>query len=564
MESISSDMCSNNFKPIRGASQYSVLHLSEILSSDKFKMKVGDIPGSKFNFWGSKLHIEQIHAMSRHGVKEAQSLNKTLGYDKNQEFYIYGNGILTQEEDFLEPDENGVVTIGDNNFYLPASAKQNESSKEFSHEKSFQFLESGIEFFDWVSLFIKVHSKVGHMALSFMFASLYRDIFKEEGYKIFPHFSIFALPDSGKTGMANSISSFFGNMQQTNLRAGVTIASFDRKIELYNNALILLNEFNLANPNVQKARLDEYLVGTYDYQAREKTVNGKTRQAIPNSSMMTIGQEQFWHREALASRCVIQVMTPFTRTMEAREAFNDLKAMESEGVSHFNRIFFSQRGLIRLHLREFVEKIYEYFKDKCDPLTTNRLLENWSMIVAPLIILIEKKVIRYPMTKKEILKYAIDCIEDASQRMLNEGVLNIFFSFIASEYGPRKLLSHQDVWVYSKENQLRIKLSTCHKAFESYLNRENFGIENKSKNDLLARLENHPAHLKTTKGIQVGWKMNQMGNIAYNGAAKATPACTGSKVVVLDYGKMDGFTLPEISWGDNEEAHEAVKLALQN
>ena len=328
--------------PVRGKEQFALFHNSDIISGDSFKKKIADIPGAKFNFWGQKNHIEQLHAMNRIGVKEAQSLNNVLGYSKNQNFYVYGNGVLTPEGDFVHVDEYGLVKYEGEEYYLPAFSKFNIDSTGYELEKAFKYSEGEITFEEWSTLFIKVYGDPGHMILAYLLTALYRDLFRDEGYNVFPHFSVFAPPESGKTALSQSLAYFFGQLKQTNLRAGVTVASFDRKIELFHNALIVLNEFNLSNKRVQQMKLEEYLVGIYDYQGREKTVNGKSRQAMPNSAVMTIGQESFWHREALASRCIIQELPSGKkiRTQEERDNFIALKDLEAEGISHLNSIFF--------------------------------------------------------------------------------------------------------------------------------------------------------------------------------------------------------------------------------
>lgn len=544
--------------PVRGKEQFALFHNSDIISGDSFKKKIADIPGAKFNFWGQKNHIEQLHAMNRIGVKEAQSLNNILGYSKSQNFYVYGNGVLTPDGDFIHVDEYGLIKFDGEEYYLPAYSKFNIDSNGFELERAFKYSEGEITFEEWSNLFIKVYGEPGHMILAYLLTALYRDLFRDEGYNVFPHFSVFAPPESGKTALSQSLAYFFGQLKQTNLRAGVTVASFDRKIELFHNALIVLNEFNLSNKRVQQMKLEEYLVGIYDYQGREKTVNGKSRQAMPNSAVMTIGQESFWHREALASRCIIQELPAGkkVRTQEERDNFIALKDLEAEGISHLNSIFFSQRPLIRKHLRAYIEDLNQTFKTLLPAYVSARLIEIWSFCLAPLLILIDNKVIRYPMRRAKILSYASECIEVQAKKMTHEGVLDLFFSFIEAEYGPGKLLSHQDVFLFKKDNHLRIRISTTHKAFASYLNRENMGVENTAKADLIHRLQGlGDTFIGISRGIQVGYKKTSMGMILTNpSTARPIAARPGSDIISLDYEKLreGGFTLPEISWVEFE------------
>lgn len=548
------------FVPLLGVSQYAIFSISDILSADTFKRKVADIPGAKFNFWGTKSDIEQIHAMHRSGVKEAKSLNELLGYAKAHDFYVYGNGLLLATGDFVEADEYGLAQVGENFFYLPAMAKFNEESQDFEAEKRFEYQESGIEWADWSRQFVRVHGEPGHMALSFLMAALYRDLYRKVGVKVFPHLSVFAQVGAGKTSLANSLSRFFGDILQTNLRTGVTTASFDRKIELYHNALIILNEFNLSNKQVQQMRLEEYLVGIYDYQGREKTIRGKSRQSIPNSAVITIGQESFWHKEAISSRCIIQELpAPISRSQEERDAFVELDEMSKEGISAFNQQFFTRRELIETHLRDYIERINTDLTAVQENKVTARLVENYAICLAPLLILMDHAGMTYPRSRVQILEYAASSISNQARRMISEGVLQIFFAFIQAEYGPGRLLSHQEVWHYQKKNQLRIRLDIVHKLFRTYIERENFGIENTTKGDLQGRLQKHPAFVHITKGVQIGYVRNSNGHISIDGNGNPLPAKTGSLCVVLDLGHLqdDGFDLPSISWTMEEAALKA-------
>lgn len=543
------------FNPIKGKDQTSTINVQDLTKPDQFKCRVIDIPHAKFDFWGGKAQLEQIVAMSRSAVPEAISLENHLGFHAKSGLFVYGNGVLDPKGLFIDADENGVSQVQQTKYFLPGYATFNDDRKaEYRDERQFQYLTSGVELHEWTSLFIKVHGNPGHMALCFLFASLYLDLFREEGFQVFPHFSLFAPPESGKTSIVNSLSRFFGDLTQSNLRAGVTHASFDRKIEKYHDALIILNEFNLSNPKVQRMSLEEYLVGVYDDQAREKTVNNKSKQAKPNSSIITVGQESFWHREALASRCVIQQLEGKTeRTNQETRLFNELEEMVQEGISEFNSIFFSHRSLIKEHLRETVKATQQALKSFQKGKVSARLVLNWALVISPILILIDEKVIQYPLSRREILGYAAEQIAAQARRMISEGVLSIFFAFVAAEYGPKKLLSHQDVWLYRKENKIRIRLGTVHKGFRTYILKEGYGIENTSKEDLEGRLKAHPSFIRIGSGIQVGYRTRDGGFIATNSKGKPIPNTPGCKIVELDMDKIHDFSLPDVLWNEEEE-----------
>lgn len=547
------------FAPMRGHKQMSTISVSDLISADTFKGRVMDIPGAKFSFWGSKPHLEQLVAMLRDGTPEAISLENHLGYYAPDEVWVYGNGLLKSDGDFVDADERGVAQVGEQQYYLPGFASFNETKASlYRDERQYEFVSSGVELKEWMNLFIEVHGMPGHVALTYLFSSLYLDLFRSEGFEVFPHLSIFAPVGSGKSSIANSLSRFFGNLTQTNLRAGVTRASFDRKIELFHNSVIILNEFNLSNTFVQKQRLEEYLVGVYDNQAREKTVNNRSKQARPNSSIITIGQESFWHREALATRCIIQELeAKETRTAIETRKFNELEELVTEGISEFNKLFFENRPLIKQKLRQTVKETQTALKSLQKGRAAARLVLNWAMAISPLLILVDEKLIDYPLTRTQIIGYAADQVAIQGRRLISEGVLSIFFGFIAAEYGPRKLLSHQDAWIYRKENKLRLRLGTLHKHFRTFVHREGYGIENTSKEDLEGRLKGHPAFIRITKGVQIGYRTREGGYIATDGSGNPIPNTPGCKIIELDYAKITDFDLPDVLWNEQEEVEKS-------
>jgi len=548
------------FKPIRGVDQTAIFHHSDIISSDTYKRKVADIPGAKFNFWGTKSQLEQIHAMNRVGVEEARSLENILGYSDKHSVYVFANGILTSDGVFHPCDTRGIVTLQDVKYFIPALSEFNKESEDFNLERGFCFYESGVSLADWFAQFHQVYGMPGHMVLAFTISSLYRDIFKKEVGK-FPHLSIFAPPSSGKTELSTSIRALFGDIQETNLQTKIRVAAFERKMTLLRNALMILNEFNLSNPKIERMGIPDYLKGTYDFQGGEKTVNNKSRQSLPNSAFILIGQEAYWQKEALVKRCVIQELQPKTsRTQEERKALRKLKDMQAEGISQFHSIFFNHRHTIQTEIRSGLEETQRALESILgDPMIEARQIENWAMVLAPLLILMDKKAIDYPMTRAEILGYAAKCMKEQAAKIIIGGVLEIFFNFIASEYGPKRLLDHQDVFQYRKGNEIRIRVATCYKAFISYISRENLGIENTSKSDMIGRLVNHPAYKHSTTNVQVGYRKTESGHIAKSTMGKSMPAKPGGTIIVMDLSKMEGFSLPDIIWDSSEDSIEITQ-----
>lgn len=553
------------FTHINGATAYASFTGSDILSENEFKRLVMNLPGGKFSFLGTKSQLEEIHSFSRERVEEAISLSGTLGLDLKNEFYVYGNGILTKENGFIEADPSGVVSSDLGNFYIAAAAEENAGKDEYRAERDFYFAPDGdIDFKEWAELYIKVHSMQGHTALVCMISALYRDIFRKVGYNVYPHFFIHGMPGSGKSSAIKHLYGFFGSIPETSLKAGATRASFDRKIEQFSSAILPINEMDVKQEYVKRLGLVEYFVGVYDFQGREKTVKGKSKQALPKSALFLIGQEEIWHKDALATRCVIQYYGPeHTNRTEAQvEDFARLSALAETGYSHLMKPFFFSRDLIKDKLRATVEELKGVFLKASDKNTPARLIENYAMTLAPLLVLIREEVIEYPLGEAGLIEHYSRSLNWQTNQMIRRGVLNVLLDFISAEYGPRKKFNHQNVFTATNTEGvrlLRLRLQGILPYFDSYVKRENLQLENTSKNDIRARIKAHPAFIREANGLQVGYRVREGGYIETNTSGKPVPYKPGSASIEMDLDKMPDFELPAISWVDSKEEEEPEK-----
>ncbi len=560
------------FIPLAGEPTTARLKHSQMISPDEFKKSVLDQPGS-IDFLGTKSDLEQIHAICRKGVQEAKSLDGVVGNDEESKFYVFGNGVLTPGDNFEEPDENGVFEYDGNKFFLPCAADfitSQEIKKHYHTESQFLFEESSVEYPQLVKQLDRVHGMAGVMGLIFVIAASYRSVFKDT-VKHFPHLSIQAPPEVGKTTYANTMAYFFGNLTATNLRAGVTRSSFGLKTQLLKDAVLLVNEFNLSNQLVIKSMIPEYLVAAYDYEGRELNEGGKSVHINPESAFLVIGQESFWQREALVSRCVVVRMEGTgTFTDEDTAALAELRDMCNEGLSGIHRILFANRDLVKSKVRDKIAELTTEIRAKCKRKNVSgRGIENWAMLLAPSMILQEEGCIDISFDQETATFYAAQEIDQQSKYMIGSGVLAIFFDFIAAEYGPKKKLNHQQVWLYRKKNQLRISVSGAYKAFTEYLRGQTFGIENISKADMESRLRQHPAFLGMKCGIQIGYKTTgEVGNLLMVGGSPGTagtPArnTPGSKTFILNPDLIEDFALPDVQWFNDEDNYEVDEKSEQ-
>ena len=537
----------------------------QILNVKEFKLKVADLGGAKFSFRGSQHEIEEIHAFERDRVEEAETCKDVLGIDQRTGNYVWGNGILSPTEGFVLADDSGVVRLEGENYFIPAAAKDTSEDDSLATERGFIFnTDSNVSFIDWARLFIQVHGMYGHVLIMYMIAAHYRDIIKGRGHNIFPHFFVNGVPGSGKSAMLEQVLALYGKIPFTNFKVGVTPAAMSRKFMLLNSAIMPFNEVDVTQDYIKKRNFVESLVGAFDYQGREITVNNKSMQFLPKSAVIMAGQEKIWHLDAFSTRCIVQSLPPGNeqRSIKEKDLFQELSIMSANGVSHLIEPIFKARGLVKTEINKTIDEFQNRFMKETRPSTPSRLIYSFSMIISPLIILLRNDVIKYPMSEAEIFAHFARALNWQAGKRSKEGVIEIFLNFIYSNYGPNKLFHHQHAFHtdYKGKMVFRLKVPYISGPFADYVRKNNLRLENISKGEIEARLKKHPAFIRRAKNLDMGYKIDGFGRVRKkNGEIDGLPIKNNFSgwVIELDPDLIEGFDLPDIIWTEEEE--EAIQ-----
>ena len=171
---------SNGTRIFRMRNMYNVCRVvelkeSELCSLSNFQQKVGSL--------GNYVWLAKIDKLNR--VKEylysktdtAERIRK-LGWNANEDFFAFGNGILT-DGTFKPVDELGIVRgINGKAFYIPATSKIYLHNQEIFQFERLMIHENrnGVRLFDFVSRLTDVFGENARIAFCYLLSTLFRDI----------------------------------------------------------------------------------------------------------------------------------------------------------------------------------------------------------------------------------------------------------------------------------------------------------------------------------------------------------------------------------------------------
>ncbi len=280
-----------------------------------------------FLFEGKSNHFLTIKKKIYNIMKNAIQI-ETFGHHKDG-FYAFANGIVTPLT-FIPIDKNGIVSYKEKSYFLePLSDINQKINQENTNIENFIYMESSLTIENWANSFYKVHKDKGMIAMSFYFASLFRDVIFRK-FNFFPHLFLFGASSTGKTYIARSISAMFGkNIEPFMLMSG-TAVGFARKLAQIKNAVAWFDEYR----NDIDYRRIQNLKAAYDGAGHQKGVKSqdyKTTTTPVNSACLISGQHQPISDIALFKRCIILSFSKAIRTDNEIIQGDELKEIEGTG-----------------------------------------------------------------------------------------------------------------------------------------------------------------------------------------------------------------------------------------
>lgn len=377
---------------------------SELCSLSNFQQKVGSL--------GNYVWLAKIDKLNR--VKEylysktdtAERIRK-LGWNANEDFFAFGNGVLTNDGIFKNVDELGIVRgINDKAFYIPATSKIYIHNQEIFQFERLMIHEnrSGVKLHDFTSRLMEVFGENASIAFCYLLATLFRDIvFKRTRH--FPILNLFGEKGTGKTTLATSLQSFFlHGVDPPNL--GVTsIPAMNDRVSQAVNTLVVLDEYK-NDLDIRKIAYLKGLWGGGGQTKKNTSTDGMAAQTIVTTGVALCGQDKPTQDMALYTRVIFLAFTKTSFSQQEKKHYEDLVSVCNMGLTHLTVELLKHRELFEKNFSEIYSITKRELATKLENDTIHdRIFGNWVIPLATFRTL--ETVIETPFNYTELFDTAV-------------------------------------------------------------------------------------------------------------------------------------------------------------
>jgi hypothetical protein len=485
-------------------------------------------------FFGQKVHFMKILNEISGKFPLCEEL-KTLGWQR-EGFWAFANGTI-DKEGWKPVDEMGIAKHKKSMYFSPAFSSiykdVREDDDEYESDRYFIYQKSPVDFSGWSRQMLKVYGENSIIAISFVIASLFRDLIYEK-YKIFPHLFLFGEKASGKSQLGWSLSNVFLNGQPPyNLNSGTNVG-FIRKLARFKNVVQWFDEFT---PAIDPKRF-QALKAAYDgvgYEKGKMTNDNKTAVTKVNASCVISGQ--YLPTPDDNALFVRSILLSFSRKIYNNEEiaeYNKLKKYEEQGISSIIEEIICYRDIVDRKYAEVFSYLFDQMKDEMmedNQQFEERLLRNFVTILAPLKIVLEfNQKLDVGFTFQEAYDLSKKMLNELSKQISSSESLSMFWNLIeymldskliaeGVDFKIEKLdkLTLRDKRDEPKEQKLSppedvllIRFSKIHPLYmESH--RKQHGMNGVDMVSLLHYIKNHAAYL----GHVNAWRFNNSVSSCY-------------------------------------------------
>ncbi len=359
---------------------------SEMCSLNAFQQKVGTLG----NFiWLAKL--ERLNRVKRYLYAKTDTAERIrkLGWDNANDFFAFGNGILT-EGVFSQVDDMGIVRgLNGKAFYIPATSKMYRNNPEIYQFERLMVHENrtGVSLMTFSEKLITVFGENARIALCYLFSTVFRDVIFRK-VRHFPILNLFGEKGTGKTTLATSLQSFFiHGIDPPNL--GVTsVPAMNDRVSQAVNTLVVFDEYK-NDLDIRKIAYLKGLWGGGGQTKKNTNTDGMATQTIVSTGVALCGQDKPTQDMALYTRVLFLAFTKTSFNQNERTRYEDLVTLCNMGLTHLTAELLKHRSLFEKNFseayamskRELAAKLSEVsvheriFGNWVIPLTTYRSLE---------------------------------------------------------------------------------------------------------------------------------------------------------------------------------------------
>jgi hypothetical protein len=460
--------------------------IEDLISLERFKGKVES--QGNFLFDGTAKDLSRIKSklftIERPSVELAR-----LGQYKDK-FFVWANGLyVDRTNQYLPIDDNGMVTVGDDHYYIPVlGATRADDDEDLRNYRRFQHKPQAVGFAQWAKLFYEVYGENGQMGLAYVLYALFSDLVFEKT-KAAPMLFLFGQRSSGKGTMANSLLAAFGTPQDPLMLGGAsTVVGFMRKLGQFSNALVWLDEYknDIGEKKIESMKNIWDRVG---YERGVKDSSNRTQTTPVTSSAIVSGQEMPNAEPALFSRMVLcEFRTMAQREEAAVQRFNNLRIMEDAGITaatmevlrlrqYIKEMFVPAYNEVATHLRSA-------FAEQQMP---ERLIVNYAILIAMVKTIGEQ--LELPFSHNAVLITAEKYMQRQNTMMSTANEVQQFFEMVAFLASNKLIEDGRDIMV--KEGYIKMRLVSIIGLYREHSRRQ--GLRNLDRGTLTNYLTNASA-----------------------------------------------------------------------
>lgn len=476
---------------------------ANLVSLDRFRNTV-EAQGN-FVFLGNQIQYSRLKRKMYDLMQTAYEIN-TLGHH-NDGFYVFGNGIYTSKNEFLEPNEYGIVQHSSKQYFLPALSSIYKTERNlYKEEKNAVYNKTSVDFKEWSKLFIEVHGKKGMIGMGFYFASLFRSYI--QNYVKLPLLNLFGMPQTGKSLLAENLICMFGKEPLGfNIHSGTKVSLYNKFIVM-RDGLILFEEYkNFIHPDKIEA-----LKSVYDGIGRERgQKKGSKNITTPiYSTAIVVGQELPTADVALFTRCISMSFSKTGYSQEEKDKADQLKALRGQLTSITAEIS-SLRNVVQDHFTEYYRTCFTDLRKVCQEggyEVSSRMIENNAILIAVHKCLEEH--LEMPFSNHDLFTACADNLFHQHTQMSKENEVSQFWSLVEF-MAASKLIGSDDYCIrYGKKefSNARLLYINFSKSYPLYMthHKQQYNKQGLTKASLLHYLEAHHAFIEKKSGFRFGKK----------------------------------------------------------
>ncbi len=393
-----------------------------------------------FLFEGDKITLTRLKGFLMHRFPRAAEITR-LGWQRGN-FWAYANAIYIPGKPLVKADNQGLVKINNEFFFLPAYSDlyahiQEGDADPYVEDRYLRYEAGEVDFAAYADTFFQVFgTERSAWGLGWAIMCAFRDhVFRSLG-NYFPHLYAYGETQGGKSTFCFSIVDiWFRSRGPFNLGEG-SEAGFGALLENITNAPAWFDEMS----NDTRETLFQMLKGAADGSGRIKRSMNSTRKKNErdqvNSSPLISGQ-YFTMRDdgALGNRCIALEFKKVKPTPEQRATFIRLEAMRKAGLGRVLCEILSCRQdmvdgfMLRYH--ELSGLMRERLTSKQLPYT-ERVLQGMMAVVATVDIV--RDTLKFPLDHEAMMLLAEEKISGTSAIMHDTNALATFWRILEQQY----------------------------------------------------------------------------------------------------------------------------------